>query len=87
MYPTDLRMSFVLDRAIRQFEKINRAVGLTEADKQQLKNAYLGNYFEPDTRELLKEKLNRQSETASRASRRRSRLHEQPHAQSRPATP
>ena len=53
----DLYMNAVLGRATIQFERLNKADGLTEADKQQLKNAYLQNYFEPGARELLKQKL------------------------------
>jgi hypothetical protein len=69
-YP-DLRMHFVLERAIRQFERINEADKLTGADKQQLKNAYLQNYFEPETRELLKAKLANEARSASRNAGRR----------------
>lgn len=76
-YP-DLRMSFVLERAIRQFEKINEADKLTGADKQQLKNAYLQNYFEPETRELFKAKLANESRSASHDSGRRRWLRSKP---------
>jgi hypothetical protein len=64
-------MHFVLERAIRQFERINEADKLTGADKQQLKNAYLQNYFEPETRELLKAKLANETRSASHGAGRR----------------
>jgi len=54
---SDLRMNIVLQRVIRNFERINESEKLTDADRQQLKNSYLQNYFEPEARELLKAKL------------------------------
>jgi hypothetical protein len=66
-------MNTLLARATIHFERLNKADGLTDADKKQLKDAYLQTYFEPYARELLKAKL------ASRA-RRLKRLHAQHHS-------
>jgi hypothetical protein len=79
----DLQMGFEMDRARREFQKINEDDGLTDADKRQLKDAYIQNYSEPEARDLLKTKLAQRAATEDRAARRHARFHKQP----RPTTP
>ena len=80
-----LQMCSEMSRALREFEKINQAEGVTESDRQQLKNAYLENYFEPQARELLRAKLDIASQAAARQA---ARMSWRPRKfKNRPATP
>jgi hypothetical protein len=87
MIDPDLQMSVEMDRALHEFQKINESEGLSEADKQQLKDAYVENYLEPQARELLKEKLAQRAAIAERAARRHTKFYNRHKTQSPPATP
>ena len=46
-----------VDRAIAQFQAINKTAGLSEKDKDRLKETYLKNRFAAEARRILKLKL------------------------------
>ena len=84
MSDPDIHMIFVMERARLEFRSINNADYLTEADKQQLKDAYVQNYVEPEARAMLKEKLAQRAAFNERAARRHERFHKRHRSQSSP---
>jgi hypothetical protein len=57
--PKDLHalVTRAVDRAIAKFQAINKTAGLSEKDKDQLKETYLKNCFAAEGRRILKLKL------------------------------
>jgi hypothetical protein len=69
-------MSFAVDDALYEFQKINDAEGLSSEDKTRLKEAYLRNYFTPHAQEMLRLKLEHERATDAHWKQRREQWRE-----------
>lgn len=65
----DLEVGFLLIRMQRHFAGINEDMGLTEADKKQLKDFYLQNMIAPKARRALEQHIAEEEARKKRMSR------------------